>query len=108
MSGDPSAVRQAVEMLTSGGRVSLLGILDKPMEFDLNAAVIFRSASVFGITGRRMFETWYQVRGLLAKPSFREKISAIVTHRIPIRDISRGMDLINSKQAAKVVLEPEW
>jgi threonine 3-dehydrogenase len=108
MSGDPSAVRQAFEMLTPGGRVSLLGILDKPMEFDLNAAVIFRSASVFGITGRRMFETWYQVRGLLAKPSFREKISAIVTHRIPIRDISRGMDLINSKQAAKVVLEPEW
>jgi len=55
-----------------------------------------------------MFETWYQVRGLLAKPSFREKISAIVTHRIPIRDIGGGMDLINSKQAAKVVLDPKW
>jgi threonine 3-dehydrogenase len=108
MSGDPSAVRQAFEMLTPGGRVSLLGILDKPMELDLNASMIFKSANVFGITGRRMFETWYQVRGLLAKPSFREKISAIVTHRIPIRDISRGMDLINSKQAAKVVLDPTW
>jgi threonine 3-dehydrogenase len=108
MSGDPSAVRQAFEMLTPGGRVSLLGILDKPMELDLNASMIFKSANVFGITGRRMFETWYQVRGLLAKPSFREKISAIVTHRIPIRDISRGMDLINSKQAAKVVLDPAW
>ena len=108
MSGDPSAVRQAFEMLTPGGRVSLLGILDKPMELDLNTAVIFKSANVFGITGRRMFETWYQVRGLLAEPSFKEKISAVVTHRIPIRDISKGMDLINSKQAAKVVLEPKW
>ena len=108
MSGDPSAVRQAFEMLTPGGRVSLLGILDKPMELDLNAAMIFRSATVFGITGRRMFETWYQVRGLLAKPGFKEKISAVITHRIPIRDISKGVDLIESKQAAKVVLEPKW
>jgi threonine 3-dehydrogenase len=108
MSGDPNAVRQAFEMLTPGGRVSLLGILDKPMELDLNAAMIFKSATVFGITGRRMFETWYQVRGLLAKPSFKEKVSAVITHRIPIRDISKGMELIESKQAAKVVLEPKW
>ncbi len=108
MSGDPNAVRQAFEMLTPGGRVSLLGILDKPMELDLNATLIFKSATVFGITGRRMFETWYQVRGLLAKPSFKEKISAVITHRIPIRDISKGVDLIESKQAAKIVLEPKW
>jgi threonine 3-dehydrogenase len=108
MSGDPNAVRQAFEMLTPGGRVSLLGILDKPMELDLNSAMIFKSATVFGITGRRMFETWYQVRGLLAKPSFRQKVSAVITHRIPIRDISKGIELIESKQAAKVVLEPKW
>jgi threonine 3-dehydrogenase len=108
MSGDPGAVRQAFEMLTPGGRVSLLGVLDKPMELDLNAAMIFKSATVFGITGRRMFETWYQVRGLLAKPSFKDKVSAVITHRIPIRDISKGIDLIESKQAAKVVLEPKW
>jgi threonine 3-dehydrogenase len=108
MSGDPNAVRQAFEMLTPGGRVSLLGLLDKPMELDLNATMIFKSATVYGITGRRMFETWYQVRGLLAKPSFKEKMSAIITHRIPIRDISKGIDLIESKQAAKIVLEPRW
>jgi len=108
MSGDPNAVRQAFEMLTLGGRVSLLGLLEKPMELDLNNAMIFKSATVFGITGRRMFETWYQVRGLLAKPSFRDKISAVITHKIPMRDISKGIDLIKSKQAGKVVLEPQW
>jgi len=108
MSGDPNALRQAFEMLTPGGRVSLLGIFEKPIDLDFNNAVIFKSATVFGITGRRMFETWYQVRGLLAKSSFREKIATIITHTIPIRDISKGMDLIKSKQAGKVVLEPKW
>jgi len=108
MSGDPNALRQAFEMLTPGGRVSLLGILEKPMELNLNDAVIFKSATVYGITGRRMFETWVQVRDLLSHLGFREKISSIITHKIPMRDIARGINLIESKQAAKVSLEPEW
>jgi len=108
MSGDPNAVRQAFEMLTPGGRVSLLGILEKPLELDLNDALIFKAATVYGITGRRMFETWYQVRGLLAKPSFKEKISAVITHRMPMGDIIKGIELIKSKQAGKVVLESKW
>jgi len=108
MSGAPSAVRQAFEMLTPGGRVSLLGLLDKPMELDLNNALIFRAATVYGISGRRMFQTWYQVKGLLSKHDFRKKIASIITHRIPMRDFEKGIDLINSKKAGKVVLEPKW
>ena len=108
MSGAASAVRQAFEMLTPGGRVSLLGILERPMEFDLNDAVIFRAATVYGIHGRRMFQTWYQVKGLLSKPDFRNRIASIITHRLPMKDVARGMKLINSKQAGKVLLEPRW
>jgi threonine 3-dehydrogenase len=108
MSGHPSAVRQSFEILTPGGRVSLLGILEKPMELDVNNALIFKSSIVYGITGRRMFETWYQMKGLLSKPSFRQKISSIITHRLPMSDIAKAMELIKSKQAAKVILEPKW
>jgi len=108
MSGSPMAVRQAFEMLTPGGRVSLLGILEKPMELDLNNAVVFKAATVYGITGRRMFQTWYQVKGLLSNPDFRDKIALIITHRIPMRDVAKGIDLLNFKQAGKVALEPKW
>ncbi len=108
MSGDPNALRQAFDMLTPGGRVSLLGLFQNAVELDLNDAMVFKSATVYGITGRRIFETWYQVRGLLSKPSFLEKIRAVITHRIPIRDIDKGVNLIKAKQAGKVVLEPTW
>jgi len=108
MSGDPNAVRQAFEMLTPGGRVSLLGILDRPLQLDLNEGVIFKSATVYGITGRRMFETWYQVKGLLSNTVFREKISSIITHKLPMCDIAKGIDLIRSKQTGKVSLKPKW
>jgi threonine 3-dehydrogenase len=108
MSGAPAALRQAFEILTLGGRVSLLGLFNRPVELNLNDALIFKAATVYGITGRRMFQTWYQVKGLLANPGFREKISLIITHRLPMRDIAKGIDLIKSKQAGKVLLEPKW
>ena len=108
MSGATSAVKQAFEILTPGGRVSLLGIFERPVELDLNDALIFKAATVYGVTGRRMFQTWYQVKGLLANSRFRKKMSWIITHRLPMRDIAKGMDLIKSKQAGKVLLESKW
>jgi len=108
MSGASSAVRQAFEMLTPGGRVSLLGLLDKPMELDINNALVFKATTVYGISGRRMFQTWYQVKGLLSEPDFRNRIAAIITHKVPMRHVEKGVELINSKKAAKVVLEPKW
>ncbi|MEA2090584.1 MAG: L-threonine 3-dehydrogenase [Thermoproteota archaeon] len=108
MSGAPSALKQAFKMLTPGGRVSLLGLFDRSVELDFNDAIIFRAATVYGITGRRMFQTWYQVKGLLARSDFRNKIASIITHRIPMKNIVEGMKAIHNKQAGKVVLEPLW
>ena len=42
MSGAESAIHQAFEMTTNGGRVSLLGLPSRPVTLDLNDAIIFR------------------------------------------------------------------
>ncbi len=108
MSGAPSALKQTFEILTPGGRVSLFGLFDNSVELDLNNAMIFKAAHVFGISGRRMFQTWHQVKGLLSNPAFRNKIASIITHTLAMEDVEDGIELINSKKAAKVVLEPRW
>jgi threonine 3-dehydrogenase len=108
MSGHPSSFALVFDALTPGGRVSLLGLLDRPTTLDVDNAVIFRAARVHGIFGRRMFETWYQVKGLLASSAFREKVGRIITHRVPIPELARAMQLIESMQAAKVSLEAKW
>jgi threonine 3-dehydrogenase len=108
MSGHPASLTLAFEALTPGGRVSLLGLYDTPVTVDLNTLAIFRAARVYGIFGRRMFTTWYQVRGLLEKPEFRARMAEIITHRLPVRDLPKAMELIESRQAAKVSLEPRW
>ena len=108
MSGHPSGLRLVFDALTPGGRVSLLGLLDKEAALNFDDAIIFKAAKVHGIFGRRMFQTWYQVKGLSSKPDFREKMAQIITHRVPISELPRAMDLIQSMQAAKVSLEAKW
>lgn len=108
MSGAASALGQAFEILTPGGRVSLLGLPTKPVEIDVTRLVISKAATIHGIFGRRMFQTWYQMRGFLADQDFRDRIVQIITHKVPMGDIVEGMELIHSRRAAKVALTPEW
>jgi threonine 3-dehydrogenase len=108
MSGNPGGLKLAFEALAPGGRVSLLGIFDGEIPLNVDDAIIFKAARVHGIYGRRMFETWFQVKGLLGQAAFREKMAQIITHRLPMREIPRAMDLMRSGEAAKVSLEARW
>ena len=65
MSGHPDAIHKGFQMLRPGGRASLLGIPKDPVTLDLVNDVIFKGATVQGIYGRRMFETWVQMTELL-------------------------------------------
>ena len=108
MSGHPASLTLVFDALTPGGRVSLLGLLDRPATLDIDNAIVLKAAQVHGIFGRRMFATWYQVKSLLARPAFREKVGQIITHRVPIPEVGRAMELIASQQTAKVSLEARW
>lgn len=108
MSGAASALKQVFQMLTPGGRVSILGLYNDAVTLDVNNAITFKSATVYGITGRRMFRTWDQMSDLLARDEIQAKLTSLITHTLPIRDIGDGMELIRTKQAAKVSLVPEW
>src|SRR5713226_1391386 len=65
MSGNQGAIAQGFRALRAGGRASLLGIPSNPVSLDLVNDVIFKGATVRGIYGRRMFETWVQMTSLL-------------------------------------------
>jgi threonine 3-dehydrogenase len=104
MSGHPDGVRQAFKMLRRGGRASLLGIPSQPVALDLAEDIIFKGATVHGINGRRMWQTWYQAQALLQ--SGRVDLSPLITHRFPLAQIEKGMDLLRDGQAAKIILYP--
>ncbi|HUO60753.1 MAG TPA: L-threonine 3-dehydrogenase [Candidatus Acidoferrales bacterium] len=104
MAGHKDAIRLGFDILRRGGRVSLLGIPSRPVEFDLANDIIFKGATVQGINGRKMFETWYQMTALLK--SGKLDLHPVITNRLAMRDFSHGMDMLNSGKASKILLYP--
>jgi threonine 3-dehydrogenase len=102
MSGHPSAIRQGFKLLRMGGRASLLGIPSRPVELDLANAIIFKGATVHGINGRKMYETWYQAEALLREGHI--DLSPVITHRLPLERFDEAMHLLESGEASKILL----
>lgn len=103
MSGHPQAIRQGFAALRNGGTAALLGLPSEPVALDLPNDIIFKGATVLGINGRKMFETWYQCENFLL--SGRLNLEPIVTHHLPLTDFERGLKLMQAGEAIKVVLE---
>lgn len=104
MSGAPPAIEQGFTVLKPGGDVVLLGLPPEPVRFDLNDWVIFKGATVYGIIGRRLWETWFQMRGLLRSRAV--NLEAIVTHQFPLEKFEEALHTMASGNSGKVVLIP--
>ena len=103
MSGVPAAIHQAFALVRVGGRVQMLGIPAKPMDVDFATEVIFKGITVYGVVGRRMYETWIQMTQFLRSRQF-DPMPA-VTHRFPLRDHAEAIRVIKAGDAGKVIFE---
>jgi threonine 3-dehydrogenase len=103
MSGNATAIGDALEALRPGGRFSILGIPEKPLKIDL-ADVIFKYLVIQGINGRLMYSTWYKSQRLLA--SGKVDLEPLITHRFRLEEYEKGMELMASGNCGKVLLYP--
>ncbi len=103
MSGIPAAVHQAFALVRAGGRVQILGIPSKPMEIDLATEIIFKGTTVYGVVGRRMYDTWIQMTQFLRAGQFDP--TPVITHRFPLEQHAEAIAVIKSGDAGKVVFE---
>ncbi|MGH9676512.1 MAG: zinc-binding dehydrogenase, partial [Candidatus Acidiferrum sp.] len=101
MSGHPSAIHLCFRYIKNAGRVALFGLPEGPVPLDLANELIFKGVRVQGITGRRLFDTWYRLAGLFRAGL---DIRPIVTHTFPLEQFERGFELMQSGQCGKVVL----
>ena len=105
MSGNPQAIDQGFAALRPGGFAALLGLPGRPLPaFDLTNHIVFKGATVYGVCGRKMFETWHQTRGLLE--SGKVDISPIISHHLPLEDYELAFQLMLSGEADKIALYP--
>ncbi len=103
MSGVPSAVHQAFALVRDGGRVQMLGIPSKPIDVDFAKEVIFKGITVYGVVGRRMYDTWHQMTRFLRSGAFDP--APVITHRYPLECYDEAIRAIRGGEAGKVVFQ---
>jgi threonine 3-dehydrogenase len=103
MSGHPSGHSQAFAAARMGGRVNLLGTPSRTTEVDFARDIIFKGLTVYGVTGRRMYRTWHQMRRFLRAGQLNPR--PVITHRFPLECIAEAIQVIKDGQAGKVILE---
>jgi len=102
MSGHQQGIRLGFLVLRTGGRASLLGIPPREITINLAEDIIFKGATVQGINGRKMFETWFQMEALLK--SGKLDLDPVISHTIPLANFADAMELLRTGEAAKIVL----
>jgi threonine 3-dehydrogenase len=104
MSGNPTAIQQGFKALRAGGRASLLGIPTENVPLDLVSDVIFKGATVQGIYGRRMYETWVQMTSLLK--AGRLNLDPLFGERAPLEKFEHAFSMLQGGMAGKILLYP--
>lgn len=105
MSGATQAIQGGLAVLRNCGTMAVLGLPKGDVPINFNDHIIFKACRIVGVSGRRMFETWYQAEDLLV--SRRVDLDPIITHEIPLRDFEQGFKLMTAKEAIKVILNVE-
>ena len=103
MSGHPSGHAQALAAARLGGRVNLLGTPSRTTEVDFARDIIFKGLTIYGVTGRKMYQTWHQMLRFLRAGQLNPR--PVITHRFPLADIAKAIQVIKDGQAGKVILE---
>lgn len=104
-SGNKQAIEQAFKYIKPGGGLSMLGLPAKTIEVDLSKDVIYKGISIYGVTGRRIYDTWYQVKDLIDHNKLH--LEKIITHQMPLREINEAGKIMGSGECGKIVLIPE-
>ncbi len=103
MSGNPTALSFGLDVVTAGGRISLVGLFSGNVNMELTSKVIFKGVRLYGITGRKFYSTWVKMGNLLASGRL-NVLSRLITHRFGLSDFEKAFDLMNTGNCGKVML----
>ena len=101
MSGNPAALRAAIDAMAHGGGIAILGIPTEDIALDVNA-IVFKMLTLRGIYGREMYETWYKMTVMLQSGL---DITPAITHRFGFRDHEVAFAAARAGDSGKVIMD---
>ncbi|MGE4571570.1 MAG: L-threonine 3-dehydrogenase [Candidatus Izemoplasmatales bacterium] len=103
-SGNKGAIELAFKYIKAGGGMSLLGLPNENISIDLANDVVFKGLNIYGVVGRRIYETWDKVKYLVSNDLLH--FDKFVTHQFPLSQISQAAEVMNGKNCGKIILIP--
>jgi L-iditol 2-dehydrogenase len=103
-SGSPAALAQGLKAVRRGGTVGLVGIPESGASVRDASALVTREVSVISSNAATEDETERAVN-MLASGAV--EVSSLVTHRVPLEDFPRAVEVALSAEAVKVLVVPD-
>jgi len=100
ISGNQKAYDQGLRLLRKAGTFVVVGLPSRPIQIEIPTNVMYKEAKILGITGREMYDTWFQVIELIQS----RKITPdkVVTHQLAPEKIEEGFKVAKEAQHGKV------
>ncbi|MGI6084930.1 MAG: zinc-binding dehydrogenase [Acetivibrionales bacterium] len=102
--GNLKAIKSGFDMLRKGGRYVLVGLPTGKFEIDLTEDIIYKEATVIGVTGRLMYKTWDQCMELLKSDKF--NIEPAISGTYPLSEYEKAFADIKAGVPGKMILIP--
>ena len=102
--GSPVVIKSGFGMLRKGGRFVLVGLSNGETSLDLSEDIIYKEATVIGVTGREMYRTWEQCEAILKDPRY--NAAATIGGVYKLEDYEEAFKDIFSGKPGKMLLIP--
>lgn len=104
MSGNADVVQDALRAARIAGTIMFFGIPKKEVSINLGKYFIDKELTAKSIFGRKIWQTWYQVKDLLLNKKV--DLSKIITHRFKLSEFEKAMEAMKSGESGKILLTP--
>lgn len=106
ISGHPSAINDGLAMTANGGDVVLLGLPASTSVELINYKrdLIFRGLTLHGIIGRKMYDTWYRMLGMLDAGL---QVGHIADLERPLEAFEEAMQIFDQGDCQKAIVYPD-
>ena len=101
--GNAKVVAASFDALALGGQFTIVGLCNDLITLDLTKAIVYREATVVGVTGRLMYKTWWQCTALLKAGM---DIRPIIGGKYAMKDYQQAFDALTAGAPGKMLLIP--
>lgn len=103
-SGAKEAIRAGFDILKQGGQYIMTGLTEEPaIPFAYNRLLYNKELRIAGVKST-LPSSWIKARRLMDQRLV--NMEALITHRLPMQDWLKGYELVQNKEALKVILHP--